>query len=122
MSTAALSTTVLSAAALINHAIKSLNERRGLQGYCAERRGLNILMIFLYAAPRLSKLLWWAPRRSLVYIKFIYTQRRGSHPERRGVRTNIHNIIDLLIWSIWVNLTRIFMQLTFLLKSTIKGD
>ena len=57
MSTAALSTTVLCAAALINHAIKSLNERRGLQGYCAERRGLNISKIFLYAALRLSKLL-----------------------------------------------------------------
>ena len=47
MSAAALSNTVLSAAALINHAIKSLNERRGL----------NIYIIFLYAASRLSKLL-----------------------------------------------------------------
>ena len=64
MSAAALSNTVLSAAALINHAIKSLNERRGLQCYCAERRGLNIYMIFLYAAPRLSKRLEWAPRPS----------------------------------------------------------
>ena len=46
MSAAALSTTVLSVAALINHEIKSLNERRGLKGYCAERRGLNIYIIF----------------------------------------------------------------------------
>ena len=57
MSAAALSTNVLSAAAVINHAMKSLNERRGLQGYCAERRGLNISKIFLYTAPRLLKLL-----------------------------------------------------------------
>ena len=67
MSAAALSTTVLSAAALINHAIKSLNERRGLQGYCAERRGLNIYMIFLYAAPRPSMLLEWGLRPSHGY-------------------------------------------------------
>ena len=41
MSVAALNTTVLSAAALIKHAIKSLNERRGLQCYYAERRGFQ---------------------------------------------------------------------------------
>ena len=64
MSDAAFNTTVLGAAALINHAIKSLNKRRDLQCYCAERRGLNIYMIFLYAAPRLSKRLEWAPRPS----------------------------------------------------------
>ena len=64
MSAAAFSTTVLGAVALINHAIKSLNERRGLQCYCAERRGLNIHLIFLYAALRLSNLLEWALRPS----------------------------------------------------------
>ena len=63
-SVAAFSTTVLGAAALINHVIKLLNERRGLELYCAERRGLNIYLIFLYAAPRLSKRLEWAPRPS----------------------------------------------------------
>ena len=78
MSVAAFRTTVLNSAALINHTIILLNERRGL----------NIHLIFLYAAPRLSNLLEWAPRRSHVYISFIYTQRCGSHHECRGVRTN----------------------------------
>ena len=67
MSAAALEPTIPSAAALISHEILYLNERRGLDIYCAERRGLNIYMIFLYAAPRLSKLLEWAPRPSYAY-------------------------------------------------------
>ena len=57
MSATAFRTTVLNTAALINHAIILLNECRDPYLYCAERRGLNIYMIFLYAAPRLSKLL-----------------------------------------------------------------
>ena len=57
MSAAALSTIVLSAAALINHAIKFFNERRGPLLYYVERRGFNIHLIYPYAAPRLSKLL-----------------------------------------------------------------
>ena len=89
-SAAAFSTTVLGAATLINYVNYFLNKRRGLQCYCAERRGLNIHLIYLYAAPRLSKLLWWAPRPSHELLIFIYTQRRGPHnvcAGRRGPRT-----------------------------------
>ena len=64
MSAAALTPTVLSVAALITMYL-FLNERRGLEFYCAERCGLNFLI-------------------------FNYTQRRGFQNVcngRRGPRT-----------------------------------
>ena len=90
-SAVAFKTTVLNAAALINKPVKNFNERRGLQFYCNGRRGLNIHLIFLYAAPRLSNLLEWAPRPSHGLLIFIYTQRRGPHnvcAGRRGPRAD----------------------------------
>ena len=43
LSAAALGSTVMSVAALIIYNF-ILNERRGLEFYCAERRGLNFLL------------------------------------------------------------------------------